>query len=171
MEFRDSLEEFVTKENAKFKYDFGDRIPVINFDAKPIIAYDYLFIENGNEHSFHNEEFNNISSEEYPNKSDYAIYFEKIKLLCCRTLEETFDQKYTEHIHIINNPNKQIKELLKKISGRPIVNENCPPIMQFGLYTNKKDSKAPRIFCFIGNYATIYILFYDPYHKILPSKY
>jgi hypothetical protein len=170
MSFIDSLDEFIAKEDAKFKYSAGDKVPIIDLDVSPIIAYDYLFLENGNEHSFHNEELNKISSEEYPYKSDYAIYFEKIKSFCRRTLDESLhSSKHKEHLHRIE-PNIRIKKILTKIFHKSLKDEDCPPIMQFSLYTNKQDKKAPRIFCAIGNYAVVYVLFYDPYHTICSSK-
>lgn len=171
MSFIDNLEEFIAKENTNFKYGAGDKITEIVLDTTPIIAYDYLFFEDNNEHSFHNEELNKNSSEEFPNKSDYAIYFEKIKSFCCRTLDESLNNlDYKEHTHIVN-PNKRIGSILTKIFGKSLKHEDWPPIMQFCLYTNQKDDKAPRIFCAIGNFAIVYILFYDPYHKICSSHY
>jgi hypothetical protein len=167
----DSLEDFIAREGTTLKYSVGDRNIKVDLDATPTISYDYLFIEDDSEHSFHNEEFNKLSSEQYPDRSDYAIYFEKIKSFCRRTLDDSLNNSnYKEHIHIIK-PNKRIKEILtKKIFSKTLRDEDLPPIMQFSLYTNQNNDKAPRIFCAIGNFAVVYILFYDPYHKICSSK-
>jgi hypothetical protein len=164
--FKESLESFINTDRKNLKYTFGDKVSKIVFDTTPAIAYDYLFIEPAHEYSFLHEEFNKTNSEDYPGKSDYAIYFEKIKSLCRSTLDESLNKK--EHIHIVN-PNKRIANILKEIFGKSGSYEDWPPIMQFALYTNKNDKKSPRIFCAIGNYAIIHILFYDPFHKICSS--
>ncbi|MDR1553999.1 MAG: hypothetical protein LBS69_11155 [Prevotellaceae bacterium] len=171
MTLLDSLEDFVAKEGSTLKYRFGDKNIQIDFDATPTISYDYLFIADNSEYSFHNEELNKKSSEEYPNKSDYAIYFEKIKSFCCRTLNESLhNSNHKEHIHTIK-PNNKLKKIFTQIfCNKLLKDEDLPPFMQFSLYTNQNDDKAPRIFCAIGNYAVIYILFYDPFHKIYVSK-
>ncbi|MDR3226363.1 MAG: hypothetical protein LBT56_01660 [Prevotellaceae bacterium] len=170
MTLLDSLESFVAEEGATLKYSVGDKDINVDWDATPTISYDYLFVEDNNENSFHNREFNKISSEEYPNNSDYAIYFRKIKSFCCRTLGESLNNtSHKEHIHLIK-PNERLRKILTKIFCKSLRDEDLPPIMQFSLYTNQNDDKAPRIFCAIGNFAVVYILFYDPYHKICSSK-
>jgi hypothetical protein len=166
---KDSLEYFISKENARndLKYVKGDKSTEIHLDATPTIAYDYLFLEESNEYSFSNEEFTKNSSEEFPNKSDYAIYFEKIKSICSNTIDKTLNQRHTHFV----NPNRRLHIILKNIFEVDLIDEIQNSILQFPLYTNKTEKgKSPRIFCFIGKYAIIYVLFYDPYHKICSSE-
>ena len=172
--FCESISEFVNGERElnkpNLKYELGDRIYPIDLDVAPTISYDYLFLDPNHTHSFHNDELNEKTCEEIPDKSDYAIYFEKIKSFCKRPLGDSIDKvNYQEHIHVIP-PNRKLKELLKLASKKSsIENIDLPQFGQFALYTNRGNSKAPRIFFFIGNYAIIYVLFYDPYHEIFPS--
>lgn len=45
-----------------------------------------------------------------------------------------------------------------------------PQFIEIRLYSNKVIDKAPRIFGFIGNANIIYVLFYDPFHKVFGGK-
>ena len=49
------------------------------------------------------------------------------------------------------------------------LNQNNRDIYILNSYTNKETNKAPRVFGFIGNASIIYILCYDPFHKIYSS--
>ena len=53
--------------------------------------------------------------------------------------------------------------------------ELVPPFFHFALYQDKgtmgnriSGVKSPRIYFFIGDNATLYPMFYDPYHEINP---
>jgi len=142
----------------------------VNFKGKPLISYDHIFLEDGNKYSFSNDELNKKTSEEYPDESDYSIYFKKIKKLCNHTIKESEDD-WKEHVHIrdINNTNNKIKKLVYKIFDNLEKIDEFPYIIQFALYTNKNSKKSPRIFGLIS-YAIVYILFYDPYHEMFSSK-
>ncbi len=70
----------------------------------------------------------------------------------------------------IRSWSKNLKETLKNIydvSGFKA--EQIPTFIEIILYTNKKSNRAPRVFGFIGNANVIYILFYDPFHKIFDA--
>lgn len=166
----DEIQNFIEDEERDLKYRLGDNF-TLSFDTTPSIAYDYLNIDEVPEYSFHHPEFLKSESEEFPNKSDYNIYFHKIKNLCTRSLEDSlYNQPYTEHLKTIN-PNKNLLNVVKKIFKKEhIPAEQLPQFGEFGLYTNKGNNRAPRVFFFIGNLGMIYILFYDPFHKIFPMK-
>lgn len=64
-----------------------------------------------------------------------------------------------------------VNNALKRTSNLKI--ESTPSFYHFALYTNDNASrdtniKSPRIYFFFGKDATIYPLFYDPYHEINP---
>lgn len=174
MSLIESISSFVQGERKQYgedlKYKFGDEICNIDDDGTPTIAYDYLYLDSGDKYSFLNPELNQNFSEEFPNESDYAIYFRKIKSFCKKTLNKSlYHSKKEEHIHIVNS-NERLVDLLRKTAKTTFNHNNIPQFGQFALYTNVKDNRAPRVFFFIGNYAIVYILFYDPYHEITKMK-
>tara|TARA_R110001632_G_scaffold232421_1_gene373163 strand:- start:3310 stop:3834 length:525 start_codon:yes stop_codon:yes gene_type:complete len=166
----DEISNLIEYEERDLKFRLGDDFP-ITFTTTPSIAYDYLNINDDLDYSFHNPEFLKMESEEFPNKSDYNIYFDKIKNLCKKSLDESLNNSsHKEHLKTVN-PNKNLVNVVKKIFKKNhIPPEQLPQFGEFGLYTNKKSNRAPRVFFFIGNAGMIYILFYDPFHKIFPSK-
>lgn len=166
----DEIQYFIEDEERDLKYQLGDNF-LIPLTTTPSIAYDYLNIDDVPEYSFHNPEFLKTESEEFPNKSDYNIYFNKIKDLCKRSLDDSlYNLPYTEHLKTIR-PNKNLLSVVKKIFKKDYIpDEQLPQFGEFGLYTNKNNDRAPRVFFFIGNVGMIYILFYDPFHKIFPGK-
>jgi hypothetical protein len=168
MDFIDQINDFIEYEESDFKFKIGqDKIVKLNLDFTPTIAYDYLNLNDDLDYSFHHPEFLEATSEEYPEKSDYSIYFEKIKKLCLNTIDDSLNNShYTEHLKTIS-PNKKLLDVVKKIfKVSSIRDEQLPQFGELGLYTNKKGKKSPRIFFFIGNLGIIYILFYDPFHSI-----
>lgn len=170
-DFFEQINDFIEFEESDFKFKLGQKVYKLNLDFTPTIAYDYLNIDSDLNYSFHHNEFHEFSSEIEPGKSDYNIYFDKIKTLCSRTIDESINEShYTEHLKVIS-PNKNLLDVVKKIFGvTHIPHDQLPQFGELGLYTNKDGTKAPRVFFFIGNLGIIYILFYDPFHNIFPSK-
>lgn len=173
MDFFEQINDFIEFEEEEFdlKFRLGQKVYKLNLDFTPTIAYDYLNIDDDLDYSFHHSEFHSFTCEKSPKKSDYNIYFDKIKALCTKTLDDSINNShYTEHLKVIN-PNKKLLDIVKKIFGVSYIShEQLPQFGELGLYTNKVGNKAPRIFFFIGNLGVIYILFYDPFHSIFPKK-
>jgi hypothetical protein len=167
----DEINNLIEDQERDLKFRLGDGIYPINFDTTPTIAYDYLNIDDDLDFSFHHDEFNKSLSEQYPGKSDYCIYFDKIKNLCKKSLEESLNNSHhTQHLKTIN-PNNKILDIVKKIFKLDkLYPEQLPQFGEFGLYTNINSNRAPRVFFFIGAAGMIYILFYDPFHLIFPKK-
>ena len=170
-EINDQISDFIDAEERDLKFRLGDSLVKLQFDFTPTIAYDYLNITDDLDFSFHHSEFHLVSSEENPQKSDYQIYFEKVKLFCTNTLDDSLNNSdYREHLKLVS-PNKNLLDVVKKIFNVDYISpEQMPQFGELGLYTNKQNSKSPRIFFFIGNIGIVYMLFYDPFHLIFNSK-
>lgn len=162
----DEINLLIEEEGRDLKFKIKDKILPINFDCTPSVSYDYLFLDSSNEYSFLNEEINKITSEEFQGLSDSQIYFSKIKKIC----QTSFDDltRNTFFFQTIN-PNRNLKEIVDFIFSQKLQANQIPQFIEIKLYTNKDSNKAPRIFGFIGNANIIYILFYDPFHKIFNS--
>lgn len=159
----DEIENLIEKEGRDLKYKIKDKLLPINFDCTPSISYDYLLLDESNEYSFLNPEFNTITSEDFPNYSDSQIYFLKAQEICKNNFKDLSDDKF---FFDIINPNRNLKHIVDFIFSEKLQADQIPPFIEIRLYTNKISNKAPRIFGFIGNANIIYILFYDPFHKI-----
>lgn len=161
----DEIENFIESEGRDLKFKIYDTIH-LNFDCTPSISYDYLLLDKNNEFSFFNPEINKTSSEEFPGLSDCQIYFSRIKDICTRDFNKLKDDtRYFETI----SANKKLKEVADFIFSKKLTPEQIPQFIEIRLYTNKETNKAPRVFGFIGNASIIYILCYDPFHKIYSS--
>ena len=170
-EINEQISDFIEDEERDLKFILGDKLDSIQFEVTPTIAYDYLNIDVVEDYSFHHNELHSFSSEEYPNKSDYNIYFEKVKSFCSQSLNTSLNcSHHSEHLKLVN-PNSRLLNVVKRIFNVDrITDEAMPQFGELGLYTNKNDNKAPRIFFFIGNVGIVYILFYDPFHSIFNSR-
>lgn len=159
----DEISNLIDEEGRDLKFKIKDKILPLNFDCSPSISYDFLLLDPQSEHSFLNPEFNKIASEEFSNFSDSQIYFNKIKKIC----ETNFKNLTTNNFFFQTiNPNKELKKIAEFIFSEKLEPNQIPQFIEIKLYTNKIADRAPRIFGFIGNANIIYILFYDPFHKV-----
>lgn len=159
----DEIENLIEEEGRDLKFKIKDKLLPINFDCSPSISYDYLLLDESNEYSFLNPEFNNITSEEQPNLSDSQIYFTKAHEICKNNFKDLSDDNF---FFKIIRPNRNLKDVVDFIFSEKLQDDQIPPFIEIRLYTNKVGNKAPRVFGFIGNANIIYILFYDPFHQI-----
>lgn len=164
--FADEINNLIEDEGRDLKFKIKDKLLPLNFDCTPSISYDYLLLDKSNEFSFLNPEFNKITSEEFPNYSDSHIYFLKAQEICKNNFKNLSEDKF---FFEIIKPNRNLKEIVDFIFSEKLQADQIPPFIEIRLYTNKNGNKAPRIFGFIGNANIIYILFYDPFHKVFNS--
>jgi len=165
IDINDEISYLIDQKGSDFTFKLGEDIiktPINN--SSIYLSYRYLLNDNS-DFSFNNVEFLKTSSEKYLNKNDYQIYFDKVNTLCSidynKFLEDTLNYK------LIQEPNKELKSILCSIFNvSSIKNEQIPPIVEIRLYTNKKNNRAPRVFGLLGTMNIIYILVYDPFHKI-----
>jgi hypothetical protein len=155
----DELKEFIEEEGRDIKFRRGDIILPINYDCSPSISYDYLLLDSS-EYSFLNPEMNKITSKSFPGSSDSQIYFQQINKVCNRKFSGLEKDRFFERI----TPNQNLKKIANFIFSQTLTPEQTPFFIEIRLYT--EEDKAPRIFGFIGNLNIIYILCYDPFHKI-----
>lgn len=160
MSFFETISGAIEDEGRDFKIKIGERI-IISQEVSFSISYDYLLLEG--DFSFNHSEFNNVTSEEFPNLSDAHIYFKRIKELCKHTF---FRLPENEVFQIIQQPNKTLRGIVERVFNKKLSAEQTPPLLEIRLYTNKNGNKAPRVFGFIGNWGIVYILCYDPFHQI-----
>ncbi|WP_027380523.1 hypothetical protein [Chryseobacterium daeguense] len=162
----DEINERLEEQNRDFKYKLEDKLIPINFNCTLSVCYDYILLDDS-EYSFLNPEFNKITSEAYSGMSDAHIYFLKLQKLCISRFEDLSND--TLHFKTVTF-NKKIKEITKSIFSKNLSPEQIPSFIEIKLYTNKNSNKAPRIFGFIGHTNMLYILFYDPFHKIFDKN-
>lgn len=160
----DYIENFIEDEGRDLKFKVKDILIPSNMSSTPSISYDYLLLDPNSEYSFLNPEINKLTSENFPNLSDSQIYFERIKEVCVSDFNKLYDN--TPFFQIISSPNRNLKNVVDFIFSKNLQPEQIPSFIELKLYTNKNGDKAPRVFGFIGNASIIYILFYDPFHKI-----
>ena len=162
----DEINYLIEEEGRDLKFKIKDKLLPINFDCSPSISYDFLLLDSSNEFSFLNTEINKTTSEDFPNLSDSQIYFEKIKKICKSDFQSlTTDSFFFQNI----SPNRNLKTITDFIFSQKLQANQIPQFIEIRLYTNKIGNKAPRIFGFIGNANIIYILFYDPFHRIFSA--
>ncbi len=159
----EEINNFIEDQGRDLKYKIKDKIFPINFESSPSISYDYLLLNSSDEYSFLSSEMNNITSEEYPNLSDSQIYFIKINEICKKYFSDLEDNRL---LFKTISPNKKLKDIANFIFSQRLEPEQIPQFIEIILYTNINGDKAPRVFGFIGNVSIIYVLFYDPFHKI-----
>ncbi|OCB69770.1 hypothetical protein [Flavobacterium crassostreae] len=165
-ELQQQIKDLTEFDEIDLKVKHGDEIFPIIEKSTLFISYDYL-LNDDSEYSFLNEEFYQKNSEFHNNRTDYQIYFEKVKTICSTKFNTV--SKDTFNFKVVSL-NKNLKEILKSVydvSG--LKAEQTPTFIEIILYTNKKSNRAPRVFGFIGNANVIYILFYDPFHKIFDA--
>jgi len=158
----EEINNLIEEEGRDLKFKIKDKLLPINFDCSPSISYDFLLLDN-DEYSFLNPEFNKSTSEEFPDLSDAQIYFDKIKKIC----KSNFQNLTTSNFFFQTiSPNRNLKTIVDFIFSEKLQASQIPQFIEIRLYTNKVTDKAPRIFGFIGNANIIYVLFYDPFHKV-----
>ena len=159
----EEIANLIEDQGRDLKFKLNDKLDEINFDCTPSISYDYLLTDSKNEYSFLNPEINELSSEEFPNLSDSQIYFQKIQEICKNNFGALTDEcVFFKTI----NPNRELKKVVDFIFSTKLQADQTPTFVEIKLYTNKVKQKSPRVFGFIGNASIIYVLFYDPFHKI-----
>lgn len=163
-------DDFTVKE-----YTFGDRIDAermnyMNKAHRLSVNYRYLDLNTTN-YKFIQEEFA---------KEEIAEYFRKMKDLCSSTFFDLRDRQKSfnsndKRLHFYpSNGNSKLHKLIAELFGiKRVGAERMPELYHFALYTKGKADrktgvKSPRIYFFIGDDATIYPLFFDPYHEINP---
>ena len=160
----DEINSLIEYEGRDLKFKLKDKILPISWGCTPSISYDYLLTDSKHEHSFLNPEINSFTSEDFPTLSDSQIYFKKIQDICKKSFEDLNDD--CVFFTTIVNPNRNLKNIVDIIFSTKLQADQIPTFIEIKLYTNKVNPKSPRVFGFIGNANIIYILFYDPYHKI-----
>lgn len=159
----DEINYLIEEEGRDLKFKVKDKLLPINFDCTPSVSYDFLLLDAKNEYSFLNPEINKVTSEEFNELSDSQIYFQKIQKICKSNFKDLTENSF---FFQTINPNRNLKEIADFIFSQKLQAEQIPQFIEIKLYTNKITNKAPRVFGFIGNANIIYILFYDPFHKV-----
>lgn len=154
------------------KFQCGEKIDFAdihrNLDQSPIFGFDYIK-NDSSDYSF-NSSFISIN--------DYHLLINRLKLLSRFNIDYLFDKASHEyHLKFIKDkfPTK-LKELIEDTMKIQLVPENTPLICEMALYTSPEGAsrrtgvKSPRIFFFIGDgTGTVYLLYFDPFHELIPS--
>ncbi len=162
-DLEDEISSFIEENGRDLKFKIGDKLLPFNFDCTPTVSYDFLILDPNSEYSFLNPEFNKETSEKFKGLSDAQIYFQRIQKICKSSFKDLTNNTF---FFQTISPNKNLKEVTEFIFSQKLQPEQIPSFIEIRLYENKLSNKAPRIFGFIGNASIIYILFYDPFHKI-----
>ncbi|MFI3327912.1 MAG: hypothetical protein SNH79_05865 [Rikenellaceae bacterium] len=165
--------EFCEDDDNYFSPEFkiGDKIDNQKYNASlnrcQSINYSYLQLDNTTRYHFTQTCFDN---------EDAIAYFKFMKSLSTNEFLKLVDNKKNEW-HLNRTLYRgNFKNLFDEVFGnkKAMKEENLPNFYHFALYTSKgmanreNGTKSPRIYFFIGDNATIYPLFYDPYHEINP---
>lgn len=104
---------------------------------------------------------------------DTKQYFSLMKEFAGNTLFDLFENKRKYHLYpteLKGNIANKLRELYPNIDR-----SNPPDIYHFALYNDKdvvadreEDVRSPRIYFIVGEYGTIYPIFFDPYHELNP---
>lgn len=104
---------------------------------------------------------------------DTKQYFSLMKEFAGNTLSDLFENKRKYHLYpteLKGNIANKLRELYPNIDR-----SNPPDIYHFALYNDKdvvadreEDVRSPRIYFIVGEYGTIYPIFFDPYHELNP---
>lgn len=163
-QFYDSYEEG--------EYRFGDKIDNLklqeSLDQLSVVSYRYIELQPITDYHFSQTCFDN---------RDIVAYFSFMKRLTSTSFNDLFDNREAEwHLNpTYYQKQKSFRELVNKSLGltKNLAIENTPNFYHFALYTTGNASKetgikSPRVYFFFGKDATIFPLFYDPYHEINP---
>lgn len=134
----------------------------------PFFSYQHIDIDT-TDFNFHRDEFDG---------KDRKIYFQKLKNYAITKVKDLADESHhNEHFKIYEDPSKKEIELVEKLLGIKITDQNMPVMGHFALYTSDfsatdheqgKKIQSPRIFFLFDKDSIIHILFYDPFHEIHP---
>lgn len=165
-QFNDSYDE-------EGEYQFGDKIDNVelrdSLDRLSVVSYRYIQLESQNT-DYH-------FSQDCLDRSDIVAYFKFMQTLTSMPFNLLRDGKEKDwHLNpTYYQKQKNFRLLVNKALGlkSDLSVERTPNFFHFALYTNEKASrktgiKSPRIYFFFGKDATIFPLFYDPYHEINP---
>lgn len=139
-----------------------------NLATYPSVSYKYLQMEG----------LYGFGQREWDNR-DTVAYFESMSILANMPIGDFRDLDKEEwHLNVSKVvPGQNLYNVLLPVFGKKILNspQLLPPFFHFALYQDKgvtakrgTGMKSPRIYFFIGDNATIYPMFYDPYHEINP---
>lgn len=144
---KDPLKYFLTAEDTK-----------LSKSVHCVVKYDYIDLGK-TEYGF-NQEFT---------PSETRMYFERMRLITTSTINNLSDK--AKELHLYRSP---IKGNLRKVISRiyPEMIQSDPLIYHISIESpsdNTEDvGRCPRIYFMLGTYGHIYILFFDPYHKLNP---
>lgn len=162
---------FPTSNEVDEGFTFGSKLDTDAYRENklryPNVCYKYLQMDG--RYGFNQPEWDN---------RDAVAYFESMSILANMPIGEFDELDWEWHF----NPSKVYKgqnlyAQLEPIFGEKVLNtpEKLPPFYHFALYQDKNvvadrqsGGKSPRIYFFIGDNATLYPMFYDPYHEINP---
>lgn len=165
---------FPTSDNIDEGFTFGCKLDTDayreNRQRYPNVCYKYLQMDG--RYGFDQPEWNT---------RDAVAYFDSMCTLANMPIRD-FDYLDKQEWHF--NPSKVYKgqnlyAALEPIFGEKLLNtpEKLPPFYHFALYQDEgvmadrsSGCKSPRIYFFIGDNATLYPMFYDPYHEINPMS-
>ena len=153
------------------QYNFGEELNNTDFKESlstlSVVSYRYIDFDKTNYHFFQ-DCFDN---------RDIVEYFSFMNLLTSHPFNELISNKDKDW-HLNANDYFKDKNFRKLVNialdnKKKLKVEQVPMFYHFALYTEQKANrktkvKSPRIYFFIGKEATIYPLFYDPYHEINP---
>lgn len=104
---------------------------------------------------------------------DTQQYFSIMKEFAGNSLSDLFENKRKYHLYPTELKGNIADKLCKLY---PAIDRLTPPdIYHFALYNDKDvvadredDVRSPRIYFIVGEYGTIYPIFFDPYHELNP---
>ena len=165
-EIHQQIKELTEFDGIDLKVKHGDEILPIIEKSSLFISYDYL-LNDDSEFSFNSENFYEKHSEFHDNRTDYQIYFDKVKSICSTRFDTVSQDTFNFKVVSLNKNFREVLKNVYDVSGFKA--EQIPTFIEILLYTNKKTNRAPRVFGFLGTANVIYILFYDPFHKIFDA--
>lgn len=147
-----------------FTEGYFNGFPLNDADKRPTVSYLYVDTTGVTDYNFKRAEFGEFEAK---------IYLEKMRNYSQKTLNSLIDYlPPEEHFKVSSNPSSKELELISTLLDVDIKKENIPLTGHFALYTTPYEegvkSKSPRIFFLVGNDCVIHILFFDPYHEIIP---
>ena len=152
-------------------YTFGRKLDADAYRENklryPNVCYKYLQMDG--RYGFRQAEWDN---------RDAVTYFDSMSILANMPIGDFEELDGDWHFY----PSKVFKGQnlyaeLELIFGEKVLEtpEKLPPVYHFALYQDKdvmanrkSGKKSPRIYFFIGDNATLYPMFYDPFHEINP---
>lgn len=144
---KDPLKYYLTPEDTK-----------LSRSVHCVVKYDYIDL--GKTDFGFNQEFT---------PEETKMYFERMRLITTSTIDNLTEKAKELHLY-----RSEIRGSLKKVisSIYPEMIKANPIIYHISLEDPKsskeKKERCPRLYFMLGTYGHIYILFFDPYHKLNP---